>query len=295
MSAIVEAVTEQRNDAVLIVSALSDLIYGVAELDAGGSDVSAYDPDPQVQFEVTIAYKHTGGTHTAAYALLSADGVFPDLSVTHPDWLPARGLSTVGSIALLEEYRYFVRDPEDPSGNEKPRLAVTRFFPNTDEPVGNLWYSDIADNIYDFQVALGFDSSFDGTAGTNGFFSFDVDNQGNDDFIVDGEVVSGASKGLDDWLFNDPADTTNIGSLPWTPAAASGSTPPAFSTSQPRPKLFYARLSTLALTASPDRGYAADVLTSIEDHEYAANHPVNTERRPHRRILLTTIADLRNL
>lgn len=294
VSAIVEAVTDQLPAAVLVVSALSDLIYGVAELDPGNSDVSAYDPDPQVQFEISIAYKHTGGTHTAAYGLLSADGVFPDASITHPAWVPARDLETVGSIALLEEFRYFVRDPEDATGNSKPRLAVTSFLPNTGTPTGD-WYQDIADNVYDLQIALGFDSSHDGSSNSNGFFAFDSDNQGLDDVIVDGDAVSGASTALDDWLFNDPADTSNLGALPWTPSAASGSTPPAFSVSQPRPRLYYARLSTLSLTARPDRGYEAELVTAIEDHLYAANHQVNTEGRLHRRIQLTTVADLRNL
>jgi hypothetical protein len=295
LSALVEAVTEQREDAILVVSALSDLIYGVAQLDPSGSNVSGYDADPQVLFDIIIAYTHTGGTRSAAYGLLSADGVFPDASVTHPAWLPARDLESVGSIALLEEYRYFVRDPEDPTGNAKPRLAVTRFFPNTNDPFEDEWYSDIADNIYDFQVALGFDSSFDGTTGSNGFFAFDTDNLGNDDIIVDGEALDGASPGLDDWLFNDPADTTNLDSLPWTPGAASGTTPPAYSVSQPRPKLFYARLSTLALTARADRGYSAPIIQSIEDHAYPASHQVNQSGRLHRRILLTTVVDLRNL
>jgi prepilin-type N-terminal cleavage/methylation domain-containing protein len=298
VSAMVQAVQDQREDAVLIVSALSDVIYGVAQLDPANSNVADYDPDPQVQFDITIAYKYAGGTHTAAYGLLSADGVFPDLNNAHPAWLPARDLQTVGSIALLEEYRYFARNPEDPTGAEKPRLAVTRFFPNTDTPYDSNWYSDIADNVYDFQVALGFDSSFDGTASSNGFFAFDSDNVGIDDVVIDGAVAAGASTDLDDWLFNSPADTTNLGALPWTPAVAVGATPPSYTISQPRPKLLYARLSTLAMTAKPDPGYSAALVASIEDHNYATTpaDPVNgSDGRRYRRLLLTTVADLRNL
>jgi len=296
MSAIVDAVDDERSDAIVLVSGLSGLIYGVAELDWAGSDVSSFDPDPFAIFEVTIAYKNRSGTYTDEYGLLSADGVFPDTNVNHPAWLPARDLTNLGAMALLEEYRYYVRDPED--GNE-PRLSVGRFFPGTEVPhPSGGWETDLADSILDLQVALGFDSSHNGGAASNGFFDFDDNNTGNDDFIVDGDVTATAGTDLDDWLFNDDEDTTNLGSLPWTPTAASGSTPPAYSVSQPKPRLYYARLTTLTMAGKPDRGYQAPYLDSIEDHDYtgAADDPANgTVGRLRRRLILTTVVDLRNL
>lgn len=293
---LVEAVTDERPDALLMVSSLSDVTYGVAELDPTNSDVSTYNANPLVYSEITIAYRHTGGTYSDDYGLLSADGVFPDSAVDHPDWLPPRDLTNVGTIALLEEYRFYVRDPEDDA--QEPRLAVGRFYPGTQipHPEGG-WQTDLADNIHDLQVALGFDSSFDGTSATNGFFDFDADNIGNDDLIIDGEALPNEPTGLDDWLFNSPIDTVNLGSPPWTPQPAVGNTPPVFPVNQPRPRLYYARVTTLSMAASEDRGYEADLVTNIEDNVYAADHPVNQNPggRQKRRLLLTTIVDLRNL
>jgi prepilin-type N-terminal cleavage/methylation domain-containing protein len=293
---LVDAVDEERPDAILIVSSLTDLIYGVAEIDPANSNIASYNPDPLVYSEVTIAYLHTGGFYASQYGLLSASGVFPDINVDHPDWLPPRELSNVGMVALLEEYRYYVRDPEDGTA---PRLSVGRFFPGTQIPhCPDCWQSDIADNIFDLQVALGFDSSFDGAGSTNGFFDFDPDNTGDDDIIVDGDLVAGATKGLDDWLFNDAADTTNLGAPPWTPLPASGTDPPLFPSNQPRPRLYYVRLSTLSLAGSADSGYQAPLVTNIEDNVYPtdADNPVNgDEGRQKRRLLLTTIVDLRNI
>lgn len=292
---IVDAVTESRPDALLIVSSLSDLIYGVGEIVPGLSNVAGYNPDPLIYSEVTIAYRFTGSTIATDYALLSADGVFPDLNATYPGWLAPRELSNVGIVALLEEYRFYVRDPED---DTEPRLSVGRFFPGTQtaHPEGG-WNTDIADNIHDLQVALGFDSSFDGTTNTDGFFAADADNLGADDIIVDGDLEPGASPGLDDWLFNAAADTTNLATPPWTPQTGGGPTPPTFPVNQPRPRLYYARISTLSMAASADRGFEAPLMTAIEDNVYDATHPVNENPggRQKRRLLLTTIVDLRNL
>ncbi len=297
MTAIVEAVNANRTDAILLVSNLSDEIYGVAELNPGGSNVpDPYVPDPNNEITITIAFT-TGGTYGADYSLLSADGVFPDGDpLNHPNWLPPRALSGVGMIALLEEYRYYIRDPEDGTA---PRLSRARFFPGTevDHPVDG-FENDIADNIYDLQVALGFDSSFDGSNTTNGFFAFDPDNTGADDIIFDADVEPTGDTATDDWLFNAAGDTTALGSLPWTPQPAAGGNPPIFSASQPRPRLYYARVTSLAMAARPDSGYAAPVITAIEDHAYPGDSadPVNNiEGRARRRLLLTTIADLRNL
>lgn len=301
LSALVDAVDDERADAVLITSSLSDLIYGVAELDWGNSNITAYDSDPAAIFDIDIAYRNRNGTYTDEYGLLSADGVFPDGNLMHPPWLPPRELEGVGSVALLEEYRYYIRDPEGQNGEVTPRLSIARFYPGTDipHPSGG-WQTDLADNVYDLQVALGFDSSFDGTAGINGFFAFDANNVGNDDLIVDGEVLPLATTALDDWLLNDPSDEANIGALPWTPTAAVDTDPPSFTISQPRPRLFYTRVTTLSLTARPDRGYLAPLITSIEDRTYSAS-PSNpddvngVDGRQHRRQQLTTIIDLRNL
>ncbi len=301
MTAIIEAVNDNRADAILLVSNLTDEVYGVAELNPAGSIVpDPYVPDPNNEITITIAYTLTG-TRSAAYGLLSADGVFPDSSPgCCPDWLPPRDLTGVGIVALLEEYRYYIEDPTD----AEPRLVRGRFFPGTqigwqkeagDDP---LWNEVIADNILDLQVALGFDSSFDGTNSQNGFFDFDLDNLGPDDIIFDADFEPTGDTSADDWLFNDPRDLGALASLPWTPNPAAGPTPPSFTVSQPRPRLYYARVTTLAMSSRPNRGYQAPVIASIEDHVYPQNitDPVNSgEGRARRRLLLTSVVDLRNL
>ena len=293
---IVDAVNNNQPEALIITSALTDLIYGVAELDVANSMVGGYDPDPTNITSIQIAYRYTGGTHADAYALLSAGGVFPDTNVPHPAWLPPRGLQNVGSIGLLEEYRYFIEDPDD---DIAPRLAIGRFFPATDavHPGGGLG-QPLADNVYDLQVALGFDSSFDGGSAFNGFFDrLDDDDPlgGNDDIIVDGDLLAGADTATDDWLFNDEDDEDALTALPWSPAPAAGGIPPTFSTAQPRPRLYYARVTTLSMSARGEPGYQAPLIDAIEDHDYTGSEVESVEGRRFHRLQLTTIIDMRNL
>ncbi len=304
LSALIEAIRAGRPDALLLVSNLSDEIYGVAQLNPGGSDLTGvpdpYEPDPTVQFTITVAYQvGNASPHAAAYDRLSADGVFPDSALMNrPDWVPPRDLTGVGMVALLEEYRYYIREPEPDEGGA-PRLSRARFYPGTEEPHPDGGYaSDLADNIYDLQVALGFDSSYDGNGSSDGHFAADLNNTGPDDVIFDADVEATGDTATDDWLFNDAGDTSALTSLPWSPNSAAGSTPPTFTNSQPRPRLYYARVTTLAMAARPDGGYQADELTDLEDHQYALDDDDivnNLEGRSRRRLLLTTIADLRNL
>jgi hypothetical protein len=142
-------------------------------------------------------------------------------------------------------------------------------------------------------VALGFDSSFSADGSTNGFFSYDNEAPpatGNDDVIYDNADAA------DDWLFNAEdleSEETSLAELPWSPT---GGPPPAWSAEQPQPILYYARVTTLGRAARRDRGFAAPVLDRIEDHVYASDAYLNTlEGRAHRRELLESVIDLRNL
>jgi hypothetical protein len=155
-------------------------------------------------------------------------------------------------------------------------------WPNTELPYGNDAANlslEIARDIYDLQFALGFDSHLGG-----GFFAEDADNEGNDDLVFDNGDDG------DDWLFNSSAD--DVAASPWTG--------PWADPDEPRPELYYLRVTTLACTHRIDPAYEADPdeLTALEDHVYAddTDHPLNGDyARRLRRQVMQTVVDLRNL
>jgi len=227
--------------ALLLISDISDLVWTVVEFDPGNSNLSS---NP-----ATVAFKVTGGSHTTQYQLLS--GGFP------------ASLDGVSLFGVLEEHQYYLRQdyeiPGDPNSRTAPKLSRAQFYPNTATPFRNADYlaRDIADNIYDFQVALGIE--IDG----------------------DAEILDSGDNN-DEWLFNasndNPADTKWVLGVP-----------PATSTN-----LWYLRLSTLALTDRLERSYAASSVNTIEDHAIPAafNQPPWNQYRRH---LRQSLIDLRNL
>jgi prepilin-type N-terminal cleavage/methylation domain-containing protein len=246
-------------DALLIVSALDDSIYTVVQVLPGASVAG---PN-----SVTIAFQITGTELANAYQRLSPGGVFP------------AALQNVIHVGLLEEYRFYVREERAANGvgdNLAPKLSRGRFFPGTDIPYANTpgeAHLDVADNIMDLQVALGFDSS------NRGFRRLDDNNIGEDDQIV--ETADGAD---DDWLFN--GDRDNAADAVWQAVA-------------PAPTLQYVRVTTLARTdrRDPDPAYEAPTLPErLENTGYGAGHPLNApEERGFRWRTLQTVIDLRNL
>lgn len=300
-----------RPEALLLVNAVNEESYAVVELDCSrtefGAIPDAFDPSAAyAEYDVGFLIASDGtAVHAADYARLSPNGANPVLT----------GNFNPSFVALIEEYRFYLREkcrtPEGlewdcgtllPNGEPPlldPRFSMARVYPHTNEPHGGADSNlelDLADSIFEFQVALGFDSSYDGSQGDNGYFTFDADNLpgdgsvGDDDSIV--ESTTGAS---DDWLFNSTSDgVAHFTALPWTPSL----TPPAFTDLRPQPRLYYLRVSTLGFTARPDRGYQAPIIDQIENHPLttAADDPINgTEARLHRRELLQSVIDMRNL
>src|SRR4029077_2488897 len=92
------------------------------------------------------------------YVKLSAGGAYP------------AGLKSVNYVGLLEEYKFYVRNdhinPDDATTQPMPKLARARLFPGTATPAGYAAnaHVDVADNILDLQVALGFDTTNAGGA-----------------------------------------------------------------------------------------------------------------------------------
>ena len=244
-------------DALLLVSPLDDSIYAVVQINPGGSTFTAD--------SVTLAFEITGGTLAAQYQALSPGGTFPT------------ALRNVIHAGLLEEYRFYVREEHaiagDDSSDLTPKLSRARFYPGSDQPyrddVTNVRV-DVADNILDLQVALGFDS------GNGGRMGDDDNSIGDDD-----KVLESANGAADDWLFNGESDSPDD---------------PVWQTN-PSPALQYLRLSTLARTDRRDHDYqAVEMPPFIENRAYGVGDKQNERtERMFRRRLLQTVIDLRNL
>lgn len=134
---LVDLVNDPRPEALVIVSAIDETIYAVAEFTGG---------DDSTPGEVQLSFNITGGTHTGEYLELTPTG----------QWPPA--LAEAAFVGILEEHRYYVNADTD-------NLATGRFYPNTDaEHPSRDWNTEIANDFRDLQVAFGLDRNGDGTA-----------------------------------------------------------------------------------------------------------------------------------
>jgi prepilin-type N-terminal cleavage/methylation domain-containing protein len=248
-------------EALVLMSPQSEQVWGVVEL-TPGANTDLSNPD-----RLKLGFKILNGTYTgtdggSGYSQLRGPAGFP----TTRDGVVFAG--------ILEEYRYYLREefavPGDPTSASTPRLSRARVYPNTDVPhrgsTANLQV-DVADFIYDFQVALGLDSA------NGGAMDDDPDDLGADDQIL--ETADGTG---DDWLFNAGADNPVDPTSNWATS-----------------DLYYIRITTVARTDSPDPKYQGPILEDLEDHSYAAS-PLNTDRgRMYRRRVLRSVIDLRSL
>ena len=250
LSAIRDAIENKRHEALLLVSPKGTNVWAVVEL-IPDTDFKA---DP-----VTVNFKISGGNYTDLYSKFSPAGA----GVFNKD------VTTVSFAGIIEEYRFYARrelaDPTDKKSDLAPKLSRARVYPGTQVPWGGdagNWRLDIADNIFDLQVALGFDTALKADE-VNGVLKETEDGEG------------------DDWLYNGEAAPS-----PNDYAASS---------------LTYIRLSTLARTDRRDKSYEAPLLVRVEDHSYAGspfNDPDpddNTGERMYRRRILRTMIDMRNL
>jgi hypothetical protein len=203
-------------------------------------------------------------------------------------------------LCLLEEYRYYVRAVAgDAVTPVRPRLTRARFEPGTEQPYlgddSNLTL-DLADGLFDLQVALGLDTDYcSGCDLGEGAFRDDEDELGPDDVLFEADLTDDDADGtIDDWLYNDPADRpadsefvlhangTNAGNVVQT---------------------YFVRVTTAARTTRPDRGYRAPELDTrtdgdwIEDHDFDSGAGLSWNSGDallFRRRTLTTVVDLRN-
>ncbi|MEM7351210.1 MAG: prepilin-type N-terminal cleavage/methylation domain-containing protein [Acidobacteriota bacterium] len=190
----------------------------------------------------------------------------------------------IGSIGLLEEYRFFVRTewevPGDTTTRLTPVLSRASFFPGTDEMIDRV---DIADNVLDLQISMAADADAIGTAG------YGLITDENDD--------------SDEILFNDPGDTVSA-SAPRNYTAPVGTPGAAQDTWYDTDLEFhYLRINTLVQGRFVDRDYVGPNLVEIEDQNrgtpfvvegqtYALN---SAEEKRFRRRWLQTVVEMRSL
>jgi hypothetical protein len=257
LTAITDAITQRRPEALIIVGFPDPKTFAVVELNPALSVVNPTN--------VVVAFNITGGTNAAAYSTLNSTGpgVFPS------------SMTKVSRVGILEEYRFYLHEdlavPADPSSELIRRLSRARTYPATNLPYAadvTNWQQDIADNVLDFQVALGLNTPNGGCAITPATPNCTIS-----------ESANGTN---DDWLFNAGADTAPFAAGTWA--------------GQP---LYYVRLSTLVRTDRRDKVYTAPVIAHIEDHDYslapASLQNTDTTNRMFRRRVLQTVIDLRNL
>lgn len=245
---------------ILIVGRQGDTVYAVTELAAIDFQSLTLDIQNQsVEVEratLTLNVSPAAGGHVTEYLAMSAGGVFPP------------NLTSVLFATVLEEYRYYVRQdfsiPGDDLSPPSPKLARARMVPGTDEVhPGSAENAaiDIADNIFDLQVALGIDLDGDGRI---------------EDTDDDGVTLP---TDADEWLWNDENDDGSLATWLTRP-------------------LDLVRLTILGQTQTADRSYISEPLDAIEDRTYGEgvpSSPDEIEARRYRRRLLQSTIDLRNL
>jgi type II secretory pathway pseudopilin PulG len=269
LSVITDAIKKGRREGLVLVAKQDPGIWAVVELDPGNSKLT----DPS---NITVAFNITGGTHTADYIKLSS------IPGTYPPGIS--GLSNAVSVGILEEYRFYVRREYAVNGDNTsdltPKLSRARVYPNTqtqwnDENETDKeanWKLDIADNIFDLQVALGYDTAAkDPAAVACGGGTIAGDD-------LNCAIYESADGENDDWMYNGEKNTDQA----------------LFAKSN----LYYVRLTTLARTDRRDKDYQAPVLERVEDNFYDKPETSifnSTNERMYRRRLLRTVIDMRNL
>jgi type II secretory pathway pseudopilin PulG len=273
VTAIKDAIDKHRPEALVLVSAQGSDTWVVVELDPANSDASNL-------ADIKVGFKISGGTHTADYLTFSSAG-----AGTYPSTL-----TSAAFVGILEEYRFYVRRTFEIPGNDKsemaPKLSRARTYPGTQVPwsdEADNWQTDLADNIFDLQVALGFDTAAKDPAAAAcaaGTIASDDVNCG---------IYESADGENDDWMYNGEKTTD----------------PALFANSD----LYYIRLSTLARTDRPDPNYTAPPLVRVEDNVYDTDdgkklntlNIVQGDRidstfgLQFRRRILRTVIDMRNL
>jgi len=245
--------------------------YAVVELLPSLSNVTA------TQAVLWCRVRGSASDPVTSYAKLGPGGTYPPK------------LSSVMSLGILEEYRFYVRKNFAITGNAAsepmPKLARARFMPGTDTLYPGESKVDLADNILDLQVALGLDTTWHvprtrppgAPAEPAGLTTILAD-------PVNGYISEAANGVNDDWLYNSTSDA--VTDAQWANV-----------------QVYFARVSLLARTDRRDPKYEAPAIGTIEDRTYLATDALNLansaagskQQRQYKRRILQTVIDMRNL
>jgi type II secretory pathway pseudopilin PulG len=250
--------------AILLVGSQGDAVFAVTALTAltisPPFNVDIQNQSRQItRATLTLTIAPGASPHSGDYLALSST----------PGSMPGN-LNTVSFASIVEEYKFFIREdftiPGDNTSPPSPKLARAHMLPGTDvlHADGAI---DIADNVYDLQVALGIDIG-GGVGGLpNG--RIDVENSS-------GAALAGNA---DEWLWNHPGDNLAAG---WDAAS-----------------LQHVRMTILGKAQTADRQYIAPAIATLENRIYneppIPTDPDEITARRHRRRVLQSSVDLRNL
>lgn len=262
LAVLAEAVQRAENgdpEALILVSPQGSNLYAVVELTGGTIDGDDTDGDGIKDFfrGIELDFVTAGGVRQATYySRLMPNGTFPTQ------------MTSAAYVGVLEEYRYYVRDtsdPDDPNRTLVPRLSRARFYPSSNDvhPSNPTAAEDIADNVWDLQIALGVDANGDGQ-------------------VAEGTLPTAG----DEWLFNHKDDALDDPGAPgtWVWNAS---------------PLQLMRITALVRTDQRDLKYVSPPIAEIEDREYdeppmPTNNAELADRR-YRRRQIRSMVDFRNL
>ena len=305
---LIDHLTKMKNESKPVLFVVRDLMnpdaYGVLKWDSdnGGNDLTIKDcttvqgaAGTQGAFDVGCIHVAVEAIPTERYAKLML-GTALEPGTGSID-LPMAGVPRnavafpyqFGSIAVLQEYRYYVRAdfevPGDPTSRLSPVLTRTEYLPSTElDPLRADFVEtvDVVDNLIDLQVAVGIDKDWSISAVGHG-------------------VVTDSGSVNDEILFNFandfPGDAPPLGL-----AGFDGRGDPNYIRwFHPKLDVYFLRLSTIAQSQRPERDFAGAGLGMIEDCDRTANFKIgattynfNNDRK-YRRRLLQSVAELRNL
>lgn len=217
----------------------------------------------------------TGASSSAGTALVVDPGP-PVVEIELP--------TNIGSIGLLEEYRFFVRAewevPGDSDTRLTPVLSRARFYPGTNTQIDRI---DIADNVLDLQIAIGADADTDNVAGNPGY-----------------GIIKDDGDDPDEVLFNATADTLTGGSTNYVAPQGTAATGQStwYDTDL---EYHFLRINTLVQARFADANHRAPQIQQIEDFDRGLPFTVDTktytfnDEIQYRRRWLQTVVELRNL
>lgn len=199
-----------------------------------------------------------------------------------------------GSIAVLQEYRYYVRAefeiPGDNTSRMSPILTRTEYFPSMQEiPEREDFIEtvDVVDNIIDLQIAAGIDQDWSISAADHGIVT---------EFVVEGATDQ---RNEDEILFNHPDD---MGEPPLGLTRFDGMGYDKYIRwFHPKLDVYFLRLTTISQSQRPEREFVGAGLGQIEDCDRGVGFTVDgknvnyNEDRKYRRRILQSVAELRNL